>query len=469
MEKNMKKHNVLMGILGVTLGMTAVWLLQDALGFSAACALGALAWAIVWWILKILPDFVTALIMGILFVTIANVPISTMFSAFSNSTWWLLLSAFGLSVGVTKSGLMHRISLYVLKLFPASYRWQVLGLLTVGTVTAPFIPSLSAKAAMLAPLSQGISRSMGYADRSRQSAGLFLAMLTGLRNPAPLFISASVLGYTLLASYPESVQAQFTMGRWFASAIVWFAVVSVLNYAVLCVVFKPGKGVCSGVLDLDDKLRALGHITKNEKIMLLIVILTMLLWVAEPVHGIPNSIVAIGALCATIISGVVKPRQLRQEMNWESLIFIGVALGLAPSFAYLGINDWIVAVCGPLIRAMSSNLYILLPGVAVITVLARFVIVSELAFVNIFMAFIVPLAVGSGINPWVVGFTVYCFVNPWFFHYQNPVYMAAYYSTDGGMIGEKSAAKYCAVYLALCMIALIMSIPVWGLMGIAYL
>lgn len=463
------KKKLICAALGVALGIAAALLLRPMLTTEAAIALGVLAWAIVWWIFKVLPDFVTALIMGILFVTAAGVPTTTMFSAFSNSTWWLLLAAFGLSIGVTESGLMYRISLYVLKLFPATYRGQVLGLITVGTVTAPFIPSLSAKAAMLAPLSQGISRSMDYADRSRQSSGLFLAMLTGLRNPAPLFISASVLGYTLLAAYPESVQAHFTMGRWFLSAVVWFAVISVLNFAALCIIFKPGNETRSVRSDLDEKLRALGHMTKNEKTMLLIVLLTMLLWVTERFHGIQSHITAICALCATVVSGVVEPKQLRREMNWESLIFIGVVLGLAPSFAYLGINDRIVSVFGPAVTAMSSNLYILLAGVAVITVLARFVIVSELAFVNIFMAFLVPLAVGVGINPWVVGFAVYCFVNPWFFLYQNPVYMAAYYSVNGSMTSEKCAAKYCVVYLVLCMIALIASIPVWQLMGIAYL
>lgn len=463
------KKRIYCGCAGIVLGLCVAGLLRFAgMSSSVSIALGVLAWAIVWWIFKLLPDFVTALIMGILFVTLADVPTATMFSAFSNSTWWLLMSAFGLSIGVTKSGLMYRISLYVLKLFPPTYRGQVLGLLTVGTVTAPFIPSLSAKAAMLAPLSQSISRSMGYAERSKPSSGLFLAMLTGLRNPAPLFISASVLGYAFLALYPESVQAQFTMGKWFVSAIVWFVVISVLNFIALGVIFKPKDEVRADRSDLDEKLRTLGHMTKSEKTMLLIVLITMLLWVTERFHGIPSHIAAIGALCATIITGVVEPKQLRQDMNWESLIFIGVVLGLAPSFAYLGINDWIVAVCGPAVTAMSSNLYVLLLGVGVITVLMRFVIVSELAFVNIFMVFIVPLAVGAGINPWVVGFAVYCFVNPWFFLYQNPVYMAAYYSTDGCMIGEKSAAKYCAVYIVLCMIALAVSIPVWQLMGIAY-
>ncbi len=322
---------------------------------------------------------------------------------------------------------------------------------------------------MLAPLSQGISRSMGYADKSRSSAGLFLAMLTGLRNPAPLFISASVLGYTLLACYPESVQAQFSMGKWFLSASVWFLVISVLNYLALSRIFGPKGKARQAKIDFGDENARLGPMSRNEKAVLWIVGLTMLLWVTENYHGIPNHAAAIAALCAMLIFGIVPVKQLRSEMNWESLIFIGVVLGLAPSFEYLGINDKIVLICSPAVTAMASNLYVLLLGIGVITVLMRFVIVSELAFVNIFMAFVVPLAVGMGINPWIVGFAVYCFVNPWFFLYQNPVYMAAYYSTGGSMANEGNLAKYCAVYLCLCMVALAASIPVWQFMGITYM
>lgn len=465
----MNKKKKIAAVLGVVLGIASALCLSTLLGAQAARALGILAWAIVWWICKVLPDFVTALIMGLLFTTLADVPTQTVFSAFSNSTWWLLMSAFGLSIGVIHSGLMHRISLYVLRLFPPTYRGQVLGLLTVGTITAPFIPSLSAKAAMLAPLSQGISRSMGYADKSKPSTGLFLAMLTGLRNPAPLFISASVLGYTLLACYPESVQTQFTMGKWFLSAFVWFSVISILNYLALGYIFGPKQEAQQKQIDFGDEDARLGPMRRGEKIILWIISLTMLLWVTEKYHGVPNHVIAIAALCAMLIFGVVSVKQLRSEMSWESLIFIGVVLGLAPSFTYLGINDKIIWICSPAVTAMTSNLYVLLLGIGMITVLMRFVIVSELAFVNIFMAFVVPLAVGAGINPWIVGFAVYCFVNPWFFLYQNPVYMAAYYSTGGSMANEGNLAKYCAVYLCLCMVALAASIPVWQFMGITYM
>lgn len=99
-----------------------------------------------------LPDYVTALLMCVLYMLICSVPIETVFSAFSQSTFWLLLSSFALSLGLSRCGLMDRMAVYILRLFPNSFAWQALGLLTAGAVIGPFIPNLSAKAAILAPV-----------------------------------------------------------------------------------------------------------------------------------------------------------------------------------------------------------------------------------------------------------------------------------------------------------------------------
>lgn len=457
------------GCVGAVLGILVALIPIPALDQHARIALGVLVWAIVWWIAQVLPDYITALFMVVLFIVAAKVPTTVAFSAFSNSTWWLLLAAFGLSLGVTKSGLMRRISLYVLKLFPANYRGQVLGLLVVGTVTAPFIPSMSAKAAMLAPLSLGISDSMGYERKGKQASGLFLAMLTGLRNPGPLFLSASVLGYAFLGQFPETVRAQYTIPRWFLHALLWFVIATALNFIALLILYKPKNEQLKDKDSLDEQLQVLGPISKKEKYMLAVLFFTMVLWITENLHGIPSHVTAILALCFTIAGQIYDKAAFKAELNWDSILFMGVVLGLASVFDYLGINTWIVTECSPLFQSLAANPWLLVIGIGVLTVLLRFIIVSELAFANIFLVFAVPLSISLGINPWVVAFAVYALVNPWFFLYQNPVYMAAFYATDGEMISHGTAAKYCFIYIFICLIALAASIPYWLTLNAFYL
>ena len=454
---------------GILLAVVVMLIPIDGLSFRARAALAILTLAIVWWIFKVLPDFVTAMLMGVLFVFVADVPMTTVFSAFSGSTWWLLLTAFGLSLGISKCGVLKRISLYLLNLFPKSFFGQLAGLTAVGFVSAPFIPSMSAKAAVLAPLSFGISDSIGYERQGKQAAGLFVAMLTGLRTPGPLFVSASVIGYALKGQYPAEINQQFTMGKWFMSALPWFIMVTIVNLIVIYLLYKPAHDAPKPKDVFVSDTNTLLPMSRNEKIMTVIIVVTLVLWITENLHGIPAPLVAMVALCLTIATGILNAKEFCAEMNWDSLIFIGFALGIASVFNELDINSWIVELFMPVFSFFSSNPIIFLVCIAFVTILLRFVIVSEMAYINIILVFLIPMAESMGINPWVVGLTVYAVISPWFFLYQNPVYMAAYHATKGEMIKHRDIVWVCLFYLIICTVAIIASVPYWINIGIFYI
>lgn len=464
--------------LGIAVG-AAVFACGSCLGWmgdlslQAIGALGVLSCCIVWWIAGLFPEFVTALIMAAAFVVGCQVPTTTVFSAFASSTWWLLVAAFALGFGMQKSGLMARMAAAVLRIFPNTFNMQAAGLIATGTLVGPFIPSLSAKATMLAPLSLGISDSLGYERKGRQATGLFLAMFTGIRTVGPAVISSSIIGYGLLATLPADVAAQFPMANWFLCMLPWFVFVMVANYVAIVLMFGPKRKKDAQPGDSGDatskspkKQANRTPMTSIEKRMAAIMGICVLLWVTEPLHAVPSHIVAIAAMVAMLALGVVDAKQLRKGVAWDSLIFIGCVLGLADVFAALGIDRWIIGSCTPAFAALAQNPYLFVTGICVATIALRFVIVSEMAYINIFMAFMVPLALTLGISPWVIGVCVYAVVNPWFVLYQNPIYLSAYYATEGKMAKQSSSAAYCAVYLVICIAGLLASVPLWQSLGL---
>lgn len=457
----------------------------DGLSSQAVCALGVLAGAIAWWVFGVLPELATALCMAVLLVLAAGVPVDVVFGAFSGSVWWLLVAAFGLGLGMRKSGLLARMARGVLRAFPRTFACQAAGLIAAGTLVGPLIPSLSAKAAMLAPLSLSISDSLGYARKSREANGLFLAMFTGLRNVGPAVISASIVGYGLVALLPPDVAARYDMLHWFAAMLPWFVVVSVLNYLAIVRRYgtrrrrrvegeapageeeeRPARDASEPPSPRERSCGDRVPMSSAEKRMLAIIVACVSAWVLEPVHGVPSFAVALCALAAMFAAGVIDMRDFREGVAWNSLLFIGVVLGLAEVFSYLGIDAWVVGVCGPLLTALAANPYAFVVGIALMTIALRFVIVSEMAYVNILMAFMVPLSCSLGIDPWVVGVSAYATVNPWFVRYQNPIYLSAYYAVGGEMADHREMARYCALYLAICVVGLVASVPCWQWAGI---
>ncbi len=464
------------------------------LSYQATAVLGILIMAIVWWITGVLPEFVTAVVMAVLFVVVAGISVGATFSTFASSTWWLLLSAFTLGVGMKTSGLMKRIALAIVRKFPRTFRCQVIAQLVTGTVLGPLIPSLAVKGAMLAPLAMNIGDELGYERQGKRATGLFVAMLVGIRTVAPTIVSASVTGYALMATLPADVQEQFNMASWFVAALPWLVVVLVLNYFLIMGMYGRGEAsACDAVEDspsgtvgafgnaqslrqssrggIDEGGKqpipdGLGPLSVVEKRMLGIILVTVVLWATEPFHHVSAMAVGLAALVAMFVLKVIDVPAFKSGVNWTSLLFIGIALGLGSVFAEAGLNDWVMQTCGPAFQALAGNPYLLVLGIGVITVVLRFLIVSEVAYLNLLMAFLVPMAASVGVNPWVLGFSAYALVIAWFAKYQSPIYLAAFYAVDGKMAKHSELAKYCGVYLATCLVGLAVSVPYWQWMGL---
>ncbi|WP_418924099.1 SLC13 family permease [Ellagibacter isourolithinifaciens] len=525
------------------------------LSYQATAVLGILIMAIVWWITGVLPEFVTAVVMAVLFVVVAGISVGATFSTFASSTWWLLLSAFTLGVGMKTSGLMRRIALAIVRKFPRTFRCQVIAQLVTGTVLGPLIPSLAVKGAMLAPLAMSIGDELGYERQGKRATGLFAAMLVGIRTVAPTIVSASVTGYALMATLPADVQEQFNMASWFVAALPWLVVVLALNYFLIMGMYGRGEKAGSssetvgapgnaqslkqsslrcgtrfvgaaecadsrqgeapgtvgapgnaqsleqsslrcgtrfvgaaecadsrrdeaessavessrGGTDLDDNQTipdGLGPLSAVEKRMLAIILMTVVLWATEPFHHVSAMAVGLAALVFMFVLKVIDVPAFKSGVNWTSLLFIGIALGLGSVFAEAGLNDWVMQTCGPAFQALAGNPYLLVLGIGVITVVLRFLIVSEVAYLNLLMAFLVPMAASVGVNPWVLGFSAYALVIAWFAKYQSPIYLAAFYAVDGKMAKHSELAKYCGVYLATCLAGLVVCVPYWQWMGL---
>ena len=493
------------------------------LSYQATAVLGILIMAIVWWITGVLPEFVTAVVMAVLFVVVAGISVGATFSTFASSTWWLLLSAFTLGVGMKTSGLMRRIALAIVRKFPRTFRCQVIAQLVTGTVLGPLIPSLAVKGAMLAPLAMSIGDELGYERQGKRATGLFAAMLVGIRTVAPTIVSASVTGYALMATLPADVQEQFNMASWFVAALPWLVVVLALNYFLIMGMYGRGEAsACDAVEDSpsdtvgapgnaqsleQSSLRCgtrfvgaaecadsrrdeaessavessrggtnegdskpipdgLGPLSAVEKRMLAIILMTVVLWATELFHHISAMAVGLAALVFMFVLKVIDVPAFKSGVNWTSLLFIGIALGLGSVFAEAGLNDWVMQTCGPAFQALAGNPYLLVLGIGVITVVLRFLIVSEVAYLNLLMAFLVPMAASVGVNPWVLGFSAYALVIAWFAKYQSPIYLAAFYAVDGKMAKHSELAKYCGVYLATCLAGLVVCVPYWQWMGL---
>jgi DASS family divalent anion:Na+ symporter len=82
-------------LIGGILGVVAVVISRahppDPLNLNLMMFLGTFACAVTWWVVELMPDYATCLLMCTSWVMLKVVPFTTAFSSFSGETFWLLL------------------------------------------------------------------------------------------------------------------------------------------------------------------------------------------------------------------------------------------------------------------------------------------------------------------------------------------------------------------------------------------
>lgn len=484
MEKSkLDAKKLILGIAGIVVGIIIAFIPDpEGLAQPAMAILGILVWAIFFWIGGVLPEAVTAMVMSTLFVLVGikEVGIAQAFNAFSGATIWLVIGAIGIGICMKQCGLLERVSLLLLKLFPKSFFGRSLGLFISTFIVGPFIPSTMAKTGILSPIVRGISENAGYKDESKPATGLFMAYWASLKSCSTMFITASVVSVALVGMLPADVAAEFGIARWALCTIPVVVPALILMFVFIVMYYGKGQGkksqadskaeAASATKDyIEQRLEEMGKWTKKEVIMAIIVVVVVIVWLTKSMTGIPEWAATLVALALGFLFKVVDIKTFRTQTSWETIIFVGCAISIANVFSAAGINAWLTSALGPVTGGFFANPFILVIGVAVFTYLVRFVIVSESGFLAIATAVLFPLSLAAGVNPWVVAVVLNAFTNTFQIPYQSSLLIGTVGVMGEGFIKYSETSKFNVVFCIAMLIGCLIAVPVWMGMGIFYI
>ncbi len=200
--------------------------------------LGSVCFAICWWIGGVSAEWVTALLMVCSWPLFGACSVETAFHSFSSATLWMIIGAFMIAAAVNKTGLLRRIALHLMTLFPPRFSAQIAALIAAGTICAPLIPSASAKAALGASMAYNISGALDYAPGSKSRTALFMASWIGFVASTPAFLTGSAFSYIIMGYMPPEIQTELTWSAWFLALAPWLIIFLTLMYFGILVLYR---------------------------------------------------------------------------------------------------------------------------------------------------------------------------------------------------------------------------------------
>ena len=322
------------------------------------------------------------------------------YAGFANGTILLIVLAFLVARAVVLCGLGARIGYLVVSIFGRSTLGLSYSIFLVDGLIAPAFPSNTARSGVIYPLAFSLAEAAGArpGDPGSQRLGSFL-MFSGI---ASLSLS-SALWLTAMAANPlgaeiaRSFGVEITFGSWLLAACVPTLLAMALLPLLLHRIIGPERTATPDAPEAARRaLKALGPLTRHERIVLASFVGMVALWGAAGTFGIDSTAVAFLGLGVLLTSGVLTLADIAREGDvLATFIWFAVLFTLSSQLNELGFMGFL----GQRIATSLGGLPTAAAGLLLVVayVLLHYVFVSQtahaLALVGVFLDVGVKLGV----------------------------------------------------------------------------
>lgn len=387
--------------------------------------LASTAWIATWWISEAIPIPATSLLPIVLFPLMGIMDAGTSTAPYANTNIFLFMGGFMIAVCIERWNLHRRVALNIISVIGTSPDRLVLGFMVATAFLSMWI-SNTATTMMMMPIGLAVILQVGTMVQEKRIAGIDVRQGSfnfGTCLMLSIAYAASIGGIaTLIGTPPNIVFASIAeemfnivigFDRWMMYGLPVAAVFLIAAWLYMTRVAYPPKikEIPGGRQLVEDQLRELGSITREEKLVAMVFGGVALAWITRSfilVHLFPlihDSVIAmIGAVITFLIPVNLKKGVFLNDWKtavnipWGILLLFGGGLSIAAAFTQTGLANWI----GMQLSALEGShmLVIMLTLVALVIYLTE--ITSNTATTSMMMPVTAAMASAMLVHPFAL-------------------------------------------------------------------
>lgn len=305
--------------------------------------LGIFAMAIVLFVTEAIPLVATAVLIILLEVLLlteqALVPLAEpassardVWASLADPVIILFLGGFLIADGAAKYALDRNLAALILTPFRSSARAALLALMLMTAVLSMFMSNTATTATMFAVLLPILATLPTAGARTGFALAVPLAANVGGIG-TPVGSPPNALALAALGARGEAV----SFVEWMLAAVPLALLLLVVGWLFLSARFVPGRTA----LDLD--LKVSFRRTPAAMVFYVTTAATVLLWLTEPVHGIPSTTVGFLPVVVLLATQVMTGEDLR-ALQWPVLWLVAGGIALGNGVGASGLDEWLVGL-----------------------------------------------------------------------------------------------------------------------------
>lgn len=288
------------------------------------------------WATGKLPEYFVALLFFCAAMLLKIAPSSVVFSGFAASAFWLILGGFILATAMRKTGLADWLAYRFLPLMAGSWLRMVAGVVLLTWILAFLMPSNMARITLLMPVVMAMADRVGVAANARGRIGLALAVGLGTFELSASILPANVPNMIMSGAMESGYGLHIT---YLPYLLLHAPVIGILKGIVITfLIYKlfPTKLAPTSRSDIPAPLSA------AQKRLGCILLITVLFWISEGIHGIGPAWVGLAAACFCLLPriGFLTSEEFAAGVNVRSCIYVAGIIGLTAVVTVNGLGEW---------------------------------------------------------------------------------------------------------------------------------
>lgn len=289
------------------------------------------------WATGIIPEHITALLFFFTTVIFSLAPVEIVFSGFTSAAFWLVFSGLVIGVAINETGLGKRFAQRIVKHLEGSYIKIITGMVLIGVIFSFLMPSAMGRIVLLIPIALGIADHFAFSSGSNGRTAIILAAIFGTFIPAFSILPANVANMILAGLAENQFNISFLYGEYL---LLHFPILGMLK-AIIIIALLIWLFPDSPSEKQYRELSASRKITKEESVLLTLIVLLLILWGSDFIHHISPAWIALGGAIFLLLPGfnIVSPKVFNDKINLSPLLFVAGILGFGGVISSSGIGD----------------------------------------------------------------------------------------------------------------------------------
>lgn len=370
----------------------------------------------IWWVSEAIPLSVTALLPVLIFPILGVSSARDTAAPYMHPIILLMIGGFMIALGMQRWGLHKRIALNIVARVGTKPANVIGGFMLAAAVISMWVFNTTTTMMML-PIGLSVVELMrSGASQSEQAMvqRFATALMIGIAYGATIGGTGTLIGTApnaVVAGFmSETYDITISFVEWMMVGVPMIALMLPIAWLILTrLVFPVHLPGGTGANPIADQLKALGPMSRGERVVMIVILVTAGLWIFRPLIqlAVPSltlndtSIAMFGALALFLIP--VEPRkgifamsgEWARNLPWSVILLFGGGLALAATIKSSGLADWI----GASTSGMAG-----LPTIAIVLIIVVLMVyltelTSNTATTSTFLPIVAAIAIGVGENP----------------------------------------------------------------------